>query len=71
MNDISTLKFADADAFYEALLRAHDGLPDADSALLDAQLVLLLANQVADPELLQACLTAARAALPSHDGPAR
>ena len=63
-SDISALKFTDADGFYEALLRAHEGLSDHDSALLDAQLVLLLANQLADPATLQACLDAARAALP-------
>ncbi|HSW03580.1 DUF2783 domain-containing protein [Aquabacterium sp.] len=61
--DLSTSKLADADGFYEALLAAHQGLSDADSTLLDSQLVLLLANQVGDPAVLQACLAAARAAL--------
>jgi hypothetical protein len=65
--EISQLKLADADGFYEALLRAHDGLPDEDSALLNAQLVLLLANQVGDAATLQACLDAARAALTTKE----
>lgn len=61
--DLSTARLRDADGFYAALLQAHEGLSDADSALLDAQLVLLLANQVGEPAVLQACLDAARAAL--------
>ena len=64
--DISSPRLADADGFYEALLRAHEGLSDDDSALLNTQLVLLLANQVGDSALLQACVNAARAALHSH-----
>jgi hypothetical protein len=63
--EISTLRFIDADGFYEALLRCHEGCSSEQSRLIDAQLVLLLANQVADPAVLQACLDAARAALPS------
>ena len=65
--DVSTLRFGDADGFYEALLRCHEGCTAEQSRLLDAQLVLLLANQCADPATLQACLDAARAALPSSD----
>ncbi|HSI56144.1 MAG TPA: DUF2783 domain-containing protein [Ideonella sp.] len=61
--DVTTLKFSDADGFYAELLQAHEGLDSETSALLDSQLVLLLANQVADPATLQACLRAARAAL--------
>ena len=61
--DVSTLRLADADGFYEALLKAHEGLDDEASALLDARLVLLLANQVADSAVLQACLDAARQAV--------
>ena len=65
--DVSTLRLRDADGFYEALLRCHEGCSAAQSRLLNAQLVLLLANQCADPATLQACLDAARAALPSSD----
>jgi haloacetate dehalogenase len=53
----------EADAFYEALLRAHAGLTDADSAALDARLILILANQVGDIDVLRAALDAARASL--------
>lgn len=53
---------ADPDAFYEAWVAAHEGLSDAESAELDARLVLLLANQVGDLQLLLDCIAAARRA---------
>ncbi len=65
--DVSALRFSDADGFYEALLQCHEGCSAEQSQLLDTQLVLLLANQVADPAVLQACLDAARAALNPSD----
>ena len=51
--------FQDADAFYESLLDAHCGLSPAQSALLNARLVLVMANQLGDSALLQSCLEAA------------
>ena len=54
------LNIADADGFYEALIRSHEGLSDDDSNLLNARLVLLLANQVGDTDVLEQCLAAAR-----------
>ena len=56
----SDLHIADPDAFYEAWLAAHDGLSDAESADLDARLVLLLANQVGELQVLLDCIAAAR-----------
>jgi hypothetical protein len=50
----------DADGFYEMLLDAHEGLSPAQSQLLNARLILLLANQVGDAGVLAACVTAAR-----------
>lgn len=50
----------DADAFYEQLLDAHAGLSAEQSALLNARLILLLANQVGDAKVLAACIAAAR-----------
>ncbi len=58
--DISTLRLSDADGFYEALLRGHEALDAAQGALLNAKLVMLLANQVGDLAVLQACIAAAR-----------
>ena len=54
------LHFQDADAFYERLLDAHQGLSPAQSALLNARLILVMANQLGDTALLQSCLDAAR-----------
>ncbi|NGO55088.1 DUF2783 domain-containing protein [Allomesorhizobium camelthorni] len=47
---------ADGDVFYAALLKAHEGFSPEDSARLNARLVLILANQVGDREVLQAAL---------------
>ena len=49
----------DPDGFYAALLAAHEGLSEAQSADLNARLVLLLANQCADQAVLLACIDAA------------
>lgn len=56
----TTLNFQDADSFYEALLDAHLGLSKEESDLLNARLILLLANQVGDARVLQECVEAAR-----------
>ncbi|HSV52724.1 MAG TPA: DUF2783 domain-containing protein [Burkholderiaceae bacterium] len=56
----TTLNFQDADAFYEQLLDAHAGLTPAQSELLNARLILLLANQIGDGRILKECLEAAR-----------
>jgi Protein of unknown function (DUF2783) len=56
------LNLTDADAFYEQLLDAHAGLTPAQSELLNARLILLLANQVGDSQVLADCLAAAREA---------
>jgi hypothetical protein len=48
------------DDFYQALIDAHAGLTEAQSAALNARLVLLLANQVGDLDALRAAIAAAR-----------
>ena len=48
------------DDFYQALIDAHAGLTDAQSAALNARLILLLANQVGDLDTLRAAIAAAR-----------
>jgi Protein of unknown function (DUF2783) len=50
----------DPDGFYAALVAAHEGLTEAQSAELNARLVFLLANQVGDHRLLLDCVAAAR-----------
>ncbi len=55
--------FPDADGFYELLLNAHAGLSRDQSEALNARLILLLANQVGDAQVLAACVAAAREAV--------
>lgn len=43
---------SDPDGFYAALIAAHEGLSDAESAALNARLILILANQVGDTDTL-------------------
>jgi len=50
----------DADGFYEKLIDLHRGLSDAQSNLVNAKLILLLANHVGDSDVLEAALQAAR-----------
>lgn len=56
----TALALQDADAFYEQLLDAHQGLSREASELLNARLILLLANQVGDAKVLEECIAAAR-----------
>ncbi len=48
------------DDFYAALIEAHEGLSEAESFELNARMVFLLANQIADNSVLLACIDAAR-----------
>jgi hypothetical protein len=51
---------AGADDFYEALLDAHLGLSNEQSALLNARLILLMAQEIGDAKLLVELIAAAR-----------
>ena len=51
---------ADTDARYEALIRAHAGLSEAQSHRLNARLVLLLGNAIEDDERFRQMLETAR-----------
>ena len=48
------------DEFYERLIAAHRGLDEAQSAMVNAKLVLLLANHIGDAAVLEQALAAAR-----------
>jgi hypothetical protein len=50
----------DPDAHYAVIIEAHAGLSDAESAALNARLVLLLANHVNDEAVLREALAVAR-----------
>lgn len=49
-----------ADDFYEALIALHRDLSEEQSALVNAKLILLLANHIGDPAVLSAAMDAAR-----------
>lgn len=48
------------DAFYDRLVSAHRGLSDEQSELLQARLVLLLANHIGDLRVLDEAIALAR-----------
>ena len=50
---------ADPDGFYEALIELHRDLSDEQSALVNAKLILLLANHIGDAGVLRAAMAAA------------
>lgn len=56
----TTAHFQDADGFYEQLLDAHVGLTREQSELLNARLILTLANQIGDARVLAESLALAR-----------
>jgi hypothetical protein len=56
----------DADRFYADFVGAHTGLSDEASALLNARLILILANHIGDPAVLDEALALAAAYLPIH-----
>lgn len=53
------------DDFYQSLIETHAGLSDAQSELLNAKLVLLLANHIGDEGVLAEALSAARGGVES------
>ncbi len=57
------------DDFYQTLIDAHNGLDDAQSELLNAKLVLLLANHIGDGAVLAEALAAARAGIAPEGEP--
>ena len=52
--------FTPGDDFYEALIDTHRDLNDEQSAMLNAKLVLLLANHVGDISVLRQAMHIAR-----------
>jgi len=54
------LRIARPDDFYEALIETHRGLSDEESRQLNARLILILANQVGDMDILTDALRLAR-----------
>lgn len=57
---VTAPNLAAPDDFYEALIQMHRDLTDAQSALVNAKLILLLANHIGDADVLRAAMAAAR-----------
>lgn len=56
------------DDFYEALIGLHRDLSEEQSRLVNAKLILLLANHIGDFEVLNEAMSIAREGIPdSHD----
>jgi len=49
------------DDFYEQLIATHRGLTDEQSAVVNAKLILVLANHIGDADVLAQAMAAARA----------
>jgi Protein of unknown function (DUF2783) len=60
---ITSSQFADPDAAFRALVEAHRGLTDEQSADLNARLALLLANHIGDLAVLRDALDLAHISL--------
>jgi len=54
------LNLVSPDDFYEKLIEMHRGLTDEQSELVNARLILLLANHIGDPAVLREAMRAAR-----------
>ena len=54
------------DQFYEELIDLHRGLTEAQSALVNAKLILLLANHIGDAYVIRAAMQSARADVTPH-----
>ena len=63
---ITTPNIPDPDGFYAALLALHEGRPPAESAAINARLILILANHIGDRGTLDQAMAAA--AQPSKRG---
>ena len=64
--------YTPGDDFYDLLIQGHSGLTVAQSELMNARLVLLLANHVGDLRVLREAIAAARPSVenpPSKENP--
>jgi hypothetical protein len=57
---LTTPNIQQPDVFYQALIQAHQGLSPSESEAFNARLILLLANQVGDSNVLLSCVAAAK-----------
>lgn len=64
MSNVKTMQLddrlgSDGDDFYHQLMEAHEGLSLEQSQRLNARLVLIMANQIGDIDVLKSILNAA------------
>ena len=52
--------FEPGDAFYEALMQSHEGLTESQCHLLNARLILVMANHIGHIEALKQAFHSAR-----------
>jgi hypothetical protein len=57
---VTESRLADPDRSYRALIEAHRGLSDEDSAALNSRLVLILANHIGEHAVLQEAIALAQ-----------
>ena len=57
---VTESRLADPDRSYRALIEAHRGLSDEDSAALNSRLVLILANHIGQHAVLQEAIALAK-----------
>ncbi|MDR3466314.1 MAG: DUF2783 domain-containing protein [Xanthobacteraceae bacterium] len=62
--------FAKPDDAFRLVVEAHRGLSDETSAVLDAALVLVLANHIGDIDVLREAIAVAKRALTDPAAPA-
>ncbi len=62
--------FTPGDDFYDLLITTHRDLSDEQSRLVNARLILLLANHIGDLGVLREALAAARAGVLAEPRPA-
>lgn len=60
-------RFADPDAAFRMIIEAYRGLSDEACADLDARLVLILANQIGDADVLGEAIALAKKTLQKRD----
>jgi phage tail protein X len=57
---VAVKNFENTESFYEALMQAHEGLDESQSQLLNARLILVLANHIGDLTVLKQAIETAR-----------
>lgn len=71
MKLVTESRLPDPDRAYRILVNSYAGLTEAESAMIDARLVLLLANHIGDVEVLREAIAIARGCQPPGGSNAR